>query len=320
VELTGAANIVRLHGIEKAREMATTAHERRLMEIAHEVLADERQSIGIGYSGMCLTSLPYRRLPDDRAWEKHGHNVTLLIEPGRLMMRGQWVLYGVPWGSRGRILLIHLMTQAVRTNSREVVLGKSARQALERMGLSYSGETASAIRDQGARLSACNLKWAWSTNGGDRNHKASIIKSSFHLHDEDERQQSLFADAVMLDEEFFKELQAHPVPFAEEAIRQLSHSPMAIDAYTWLSYRLHYLERPQDVSWPALATQFGPSYKAIRQFRHDFILTLDEALAAYPDAKVEMTATGVRLHPSPPAVPKITKLPAHARKLVAQGG
>ncbi len=45
------------------------------------------------------------------------HRVTLLIEPGRMMKRGQAkpVLHGVPYGARARMILLFLQTQAVRT-------------------------------------------------------------------------------------------------------------------------------------------------------------------------------------------------------------
>ena len=89
--------------------MASTPHERRLVDIAHEVMADEQQAIGIGYSGMCLTGLPYRKLPDDQVWIKNGHQVTLLIGPGHLLIRGKPTRYGVPLGqhTRGRQIPLH---------------------------------------------------------------------------------------------------------------------------------------------------------------------------------------------------------------------
>jgi hypothetical protein len=318
MELINAADTVRLHGIETARQLATTAHERRLVEIAHEVMSNEQQAIGIGYSGMCLTGLPYRCLPVDNVWVKQGHQVTLLIEPGHLVVRGKPVKYGVPWGSRGRILLIHLMTQAVRMNSREVTLGRSARNALERMGLSYGGESGKAIRDQAARLSACSLRWSWEHNGGDSNHRGAIINSAFTLHDEDGRQDSLFQDTVVIDADFFEALKKHPVPFDEEAIRQLSYSPMAMDVYAWLGYRLHHLDRPIDVSWPSLAAQFGPTYKKLREFRRDFLPALSAAQAAYPDAKLDLTNRGVILSPSLPPIAKVVSFPNAQRKSGSQ--
>jgi hypothetical protein len=71
------------HGHEKAREMVPS-EQRRLVDVAAAVLADEAQRLGISYAGFALTALPHKRLPDAEVWEKRGHNVTLLVEPGRL--------------------------------------------------------------------------------------------------------------------------------------------------------------------------------------------------------------------------------------------
>ena len=87
--------LVLVHGRDRAREMVTVK-QRPLIDIAAEVLADESQRIGISYTGFCLTSLPHKRLPDDQAWTKQGHRVTLMVEPGRMMVRKKAVLYGVP--------------------------------------------------------------------------------------------------------------------------------------------------------------------------------------------------------------------------------
>src|SRR3954454_13870726 len=111
------------HGHRAARDMV--GPERRLLvDIAAEVLADAAQRIGITYSGFCLTGFPHKKLPDDMPWEKTGHNVTLLVEPGRLKVGpGPAVLVGVPYGRRARIIMIYLQTQAIRKGSTQVELG-----------------------------------------------------------------------------------------------------------------------------------------------------------------------------------------------------
>jgi hypothetical protein len=83
----GVRRLVLVHGRERARTMVAP-EQRPLVDIAAEVLGDDAGRIGISYSGFCLTGLPHKRLPDDQAWEKRGHRVTLLVEPGR-MRRGQ---------------------------------------------------------------------------------------------------------------------------------------------------------------------------------------------------------------------------------------
>jgi hypothetical protein len=79
----GVHQLVLVHGHERAREMVPEK-QRLLVDIAAEVMGDERQNIGISYTGFCLTSLPHKRLPDAQVWQKQGHRVTLLVEPGRL--------------------------------------------------------------------------------------------------------------------------------------------------------------------------------------------------------------------------------------------
>jgi len=117
------------------------ARTRSLVDIAAEVLADDTQRIGISYTGFCLTALPHKRLPDDQPWEKKGHKVTLLVEPGRLKHGGKIKLFGVPSGARARMILLYLQTQAIRTSSREVELGRSMRDWMERMGLSLASQS-----------------------------------------------------------------------------------------------------------------------------------------------------------------------------------
>ena len=78
--------LVLIHGKDRAREMVPEK-QRSLIDIAAGVLQDEGQAIGISYTGFCLTSLPHKRLPDDQAWTKIGHKVTLMVEPGRMMVR-----------------------------------------------------------------------------------------------------------------------------------------------------------------------------------------------------------------------------------------
>ena len=67
-------------------------------------------------------------------------------------MKSAWqgCTYGVPYGARARMILLYLQTQAVRTGSREVALGRSMRDWMERMGLSVGGETARGLREQAA--------------------------------------------------------------------------------------------------------------------------------------------------------------------------
>ena len=296
--------LVLLHGRDRAREMVDD-RAKPLVDIAAEVLAADEQRIGVSYTGFCLTALPHKRLPDDQPWEKKGHKVTLLVEPGRLKHGGKLKLFGVPYGARARMILLYLQTQAVRVRSREVELGRSMRDWMERMGLSIGGETVSALREQAARISACSLKFFWENADSDGFERGAIVRSGLRFHAEDSAQGLLWEDRVVLDEAFFAALRNHPVPLLEAAIRQLRDRSMSLDIYVWLAWRCHQLGKPTPISWLAIHAQFGAGFKVVRQFKPRFTEALGAALAAYPDARVDLDDKGITLHPARPPIARI---------------
>ncbi len=296
--------LVLVHGRERAREMVD-ARTRPLIDIAAEVLSDDTQRIGISYTGFCLTALPHKRLPDDQPWEKKGHKVTLLVEPGRLKHGGKIKLFGVPYGARARMILLYLQTQAIRTSSREVELGRSMRDWMERMGLAVGGETAHALREQAARISACSLKFFWENAGSDGFERGAIVRSGLRFQAEDTAQGLLWEDRVVLDEAFYAALRNHPVPVLEAAIRQLRDRSMSLDIYVWLAWRCHQIGKPTPISWPAVHAQFGAGFKAVRQFKPRFIEALEAALAAYPEARVYLDDKAITLYPARPPIARI---------------
>lgn len=295
-------SLVLEHGRDHARQLLPL-DERHLVDNAAAMLEIAEPTLGITYSGFCLTALPHKQLPDDQRWERQGHQVTLVVEPGVLPDRmGVTKVHGVPYGSRARLILLYLQTQAVRTNSSEVELGASMREWMGRMGVSLGGKQYRDVRDQANRISACNLTFIWHNKRGATFAKDSIVKGGIQLYEADERQSRLWVDTVRLSETFFRALRDHPVPIAEPALRHIANQSMAIDVYIWLAYRLHSLSSPTAVSWAALHQQFGFGYQHLRQFKAKFVGPLKEALAVYPDAKVGIDDTGLTLHPSRPPI------------------
>ena len=293
-------------GREQAKSLQSTPNERSIVEVAAAIMEEERQDLGITYSGFALTALPHRRLPDEQAWERRGHRIRLLIEPGRLPLRGGgFRLYGVPYGSRARMILLYLQTRAIQTDSREVELGRSMHEWLDRMGLSIGGQTYRDIREQSCRIAACNLTFAWDEENGVGFEKDSIVKGGIHLYSgSDPQQGTLWEDRVLLSEAFFRELKAHPVPIWEPALRHIQNNSSSIDIYIWLAYRLHSLTRTTTVTWNAVFEQFGAGYSRLRDFRKRFIEPLQLSLAVYPEARVAVEEHGLILHPSPPPIPE----------------
>lgn len=70
------------HGVDEARRLAATKHERQLVEAAYRVLSEDAEKMGFTYSGFALTSLPHKP-QSEIVWRREGHNLTLLLESGR---------------------------------------------------------------------------------------------------------------------------------------------------------------------------------------------------------------------------------------------
>ncbi len=281
--------------------------DRQVVEAAAAYMADEDGSIGFLYSGWCQAALPHRRLPDHKGWQVAGDRYCLIVEPGmRRGSGGEPVHVGVPFGSRARLILIYLQSEALRTSSREVVLGKSLRQWLGRMGIPIGGKNLGIVREQTERISRCRL--TFEVRQGNRLGLANqnIMDSAIFLEPEEEEgtQGSLFAQTARLSEAFFEGLKRHPVPIQEAAIVAISNNSMAIDIYVWLAYRLHSLSKPTPLSWRALKTQFGAGFAAMNNFKTKFVPNLKLAMAVYPEARVQddYEGRGLVLFPSRPPV------------------
>lgn len=303
-------NLILTHGHEAARRMAG-ADERRYVDLAAAFLASDPTGIGATYSGFCMTSLPHKALPDHEPWERKGPRITLLVEPGHLYEAGERKLFGVPYGSRARLILIYLQTQAMRTNCPEIELGRSMREWMERMGVQTGGKNYKDVREQANRISACRLSFHWGAADGRAPgfRKENIVEGGIQLYDPGEDQPRLWVDTVRLSDSFFRELHTHSVPLLESAIRQISNQSLAIDIYTWLAFRLHSLTEDTPITWGALHGQFGASYKVLRQFRARFVESLKAALAVYPEARVSVDERGMTLMPSPsPVRPRIASV------------
>lgn len=120
---------------------------------------------------------------------------------------------------------------------------------------------------------------------------------------------------VVLSSRFFQEIIDRPVPIDLRAYRVLRGSPMAMDLYTWMTYRMSYLSRStKPIPWESLALQFGSDYaknaddpkRAVREFRNkSFKPALSVVQTIYPEAKFEVNERGLILHPSRPHVPSL---------------
>jgi Plasmid encoded RepA protein len=140
-------------GLEGARSKAESRADRQAVEAAAAVMAEEVSRFGITHARFAMTSLPHKRI-EEPLWRRQGHRTTLLVESGRAG-NGGWI--GVPYGSMARLILLYLQTEAIRTNSPEVELGRSMHAWLSRMDIPTGGKNYKLVSEQARRISACRL-------------------------------------------------------------------------------------------------------------------------------------------------------------------
>ena len=105
------------------------------------------------------------------------------------------------------------------------------------------------------------------------------------------RQQNLLGacqNMIVLSEEFYQEIQSHPIPADLEAAKVLSSSPAVLDLYMWLSYRC-FAARGEEERVPlfgafGLVNQLGSAtYARPRKFRERLERWLDLVRMMWPE-------------------------------------
>ena len=302
------------HGKDEAKSLLPGV-ERYLIDLASQMLGEEVNQPNYLYTGFAMTHLPHRRTKNEtEAWERHNGKFMLMVEPGRLIGRdgqpirstdGKPKIIGVPYGPRARLILIYLQSEALKTSSPIVRLGASLHDWMDRMGMAGGGTCYTAIREQSERISACRLTVAWRSDEGNAGfERANIVSAMMFSPPTDSRQGSLWEETARLSPEFYSALGEHPMPVSEIAIKAIKNSSVTMDVYVWLCYRLRSLTKSTTVSWEALHNQFGSSVKELKRFKNSFVVPLKEALAVYPDAKVDIVQSGLILRPSRSAIPE----------------
>ena len=272
---------------------------RKLIEIAAGVLGDDGDGRVFTHPLLCLTILPHRVRPEREIWKRVNGPYTLMVQP---TADHYGAYHGVPHGSKARLILLYLQTEAVKTNSRIVELGTSMRRWLRSMGVTITGPNYQEVRRQAQKIERALVSFTFRGDDATVSWQDTIIRGSFERPCSDEMR------TVELSESFFRSITERPVPVCEAAIRVLGERCMALDLYLWLAYRLHSLQRPTMVSWPSLHSQFGAATRLLKHFKPHFAREIEAALAAYPGARADLMDDGIRLHPSPSPTGSILRL------------
>ena len=264
--------------------------------------AREAGALGFMARAMVQATLPHRKV-EGTYFERVNGTFTLSMQAHPKI--------GLPYGSIPRLLLAWVTTEAVKTKSRELELGDSMSAFMRELGLSPTG----GVKGDITRLKNQTLRLFSTTVSALHEEGNAVAEMGYRLADKSvlwwdkktPEQVGLWKSTVTLSEHFFNEIIDKPVPIDMRAVKALKQSPMALDIYTWLTYRVSYLRHPTVVSWASLALQFGSDYSRLRDFKQALIEELIKVVLVYGMVKVEVTEDGLLIKPSLTHIGKLSK-------------
>lgn len=285
-----------------------TPQQQRMLEGSLSISDAPPDRIDFLHAILCQVGMPRKKVEGDR-FERTSGRASMVLRAGELWTGTKWRQLPLPYGPKPRLVMVHISSEAVRTQSRQIEVGDSIRGFVRRLGIPDQGGPRGGytmFKKQMEALAACHL-----TLGLSGSHEAltmdgkPIEKFKAWLRTEP-GQTVLWPGELELSQTFFNTLVEHAVPLDPRALGTLQDSALALDIYSWLAHRLCRIHQPEGVklSWQNLRDQFGQEYKETKDFKKKFRIALNRALVVYPDAKVESIPGGLLLRPSRPALAK----------------
>jgi hypothetical protein len=131
----------------------------RLTDVAAEIMQEPPDRADFLHTVMCQVGMP-RKAITERTFTRRNGAVALEIEAGKLWDGREWRPQPLPYGTKPRLVLVHISSEAVRTRSREIEVGHSISGFLQTLGLGTNGGrngTFPAFKTQMLALAACRM-------------------------------------------------------------------------------------------------------------------------------------------------------------------
>ena len=185
----------------------------------------------------------------------------------------------LPFGNLPRLILAWVSTEAVRTQSPVLSLGKSLSDFMRSLGVyDSSGETQTRLRNQMKRLFGCTVSLIYEDESGSARITSSVAdRAAFWWNERKPNQPVLWESKIRLGEDFFNEIISHPVPLNMNTLNALKRCALGLDLYLWLVYRTFTLRAPQRITWRQVYRQFGlhPDKASDKRIVLDFRRSMD---------------------------------------------
>lgn len=282
---------------------------RRLVDVGQQIAdveAREADAIGYGTPHLINCTLPHTD-PKHHYFERRSGNwLKLSITSSK----------GIPYGTRARLYYARLITRAVQTRSRVVVLAPTLTQLARELGSSTNGPALRSWQEQLRRCFSSTWEIEATQNHGDEKRiyrKRWIIEEAQeYVCSKDPNQLQIFEPTVSLSQDFYDAVIERAVPFDMRSMKALAstRSSLAMDLYVWLTLRVRDLKHPREFPFGWLMQQFGTGFTPeSKQARNDFQKKLKTALkkikVIWPELRVHLEAGCLVIHPGHPHVKRV---------------
>jgi hypothetical protein len=268
-------------------------------------------------------SLPRSNPGNKSVFVRRDGNFALLLEAPTDIETMETV--GLPSGSIAKILWLWINTEAVyNKNSKNIenkyrlTPGRTFHEFILKLGLDPNTgggkfSHARTVREELIKLVRCQI--SFHNNEGDKKTGGLnfvpmpiVRKVSLWWDERNPDQGTFFESEIILDERFFDAITAAPVPVDMRVVVALVRSPLAIDIYTWATYRIFTMKNAghREIKIPLLTLkeQFGTEYKRADHFKAALSKALEKIKIAWPslDYTLDSKALILRVGTGQPAI------------------
>lgn len=282
-----------------------TRHQKRLIEGAAVIqMHSAFQAGAIGYmpTNLIRATMPHRAT-QERVFERVDGKLKVTYAD----VNG----VGLPYGGLPRIIMAWVAAEVILKKSKRIDIHRSLAQFLKVLSMTSTGGEKGSIKrvkKQFISLFSCSIGHHFKDADKETIETLSLAcKQQYWWTPLIETSSGDNGSFIELSSEFYSHILESSAPVDMRALHLLKNSPMAMDIYIWLTYKMSHLKRRVDISWVSLKAQFGTGYasdkKGLNRFQEAFKKYLATIKVIYPALNVELKYGFVRLHPSPTHVP-----------------
>ena len=288
---------------------AQTRHHFTTLRQVNQLIEASEAEPDLGFMArlLALCSLPRTNPGDRKEYVRRNGPYTLIMSAGGQPAR-------LPYGILPRLLLAWVCSEAVRTQRRQLVLGRSLYEFMHKLGMkSHSGGERgdrTRLKNQMRRLFRCSVQLVYADSDHEvQLHSFIADRAEYWWHSSSRPDTpGLWESTIQLGEQFFNEIIRHPIPLDLHILKALKRSPLGLDLYFWLVYRTFALSAPLTLSWRQLLYQFGADPAkatkpgSVSRFRGEVLRELKKIKTAWPGLNYHTVTGGLVVSPSTPRI------------------